>query len=130
MLYHIFLLLKLHKWQGNQKECDNILADFDFSAITPDILVAKYALEDNTEKVVECMNRIGTTSEIMTKESYLSWVIFKEMREKNEFQNAYKSIFGEELKENLLTLKENEVINENLKLKSNQISSNEHTTRI
>lgn len=118
-VYFVLNYAQAYKWKGNHEECNKILSEFDFSAMKADILVAKYALEENVDKVIEYMHKIGSTSDIMTKESYLSWVIFKEMREKKEFQDAYKSIFGEELNLNLLTSKENEVINLNMGFKAN-----------
>jgi hypothetical protein len=48
----------------------------------------------------------------MTKAAYVSWVIFKSMREKQEFKEAYKYIFGEDLTLDLLTPEENKVVEE------------------
>jgi hypothetical protein len=92
-VYFVLNHAQAHKWKGNQDECNKILTQFDFSAMTSDILVAKFALEDNIEQVVEHMYKVGDTSNIMRKDSYASWVIFKEMRKKVEFKNAYKNIF-------------------------------------
>lgn len=111
-VYFVLNYAQAYKWQGNQQKCNEILASFDFSAMTSDILVAKYALEDNVLMVVEHMKKTGDNSRIMTKEAYVSWVIFKEMREKDEFRDAYKRIFGEELTTELLTSEENRVVKE------------------
>lgn len=111
-VYFVLNYAQAYKWLGDQKGCEEILSKFDFSAMTSDILVAKYALEDNIEKVVEHMKKTGNDSKIMTKAAYVSWVIFKSMREKQEFQEAYKSIFGEDLTLDLLTPEENKVVEE------------------
>lgn len=111
-VYFVLNYAQAYKWQGKQEQCDEILSNFDFSAMTSDILVAKYALEDNTDKVVEHMKKVGNDSKIMTKVAYVSWVIFKSMREKQEFKDTYKSIFGEDIASDLLTPEENKVVEE------------------
>lgn len=111
-VYFVLNYAQACKWQGNQQKCDEILSAFDFSAMTPDILVAKYALEDDIAHVVECMNKIGDNSKIMNKDAYASWPIFKEMREKVEFRNAYKNVFKEDMNFEILTPEENKMVEE------------------
>ena len=111
-VYFVLNYAQAYKWLGNQQRCEEILSNFDFSAMTSDILVAKYALEDNIDKVIEHMKKTGDDSKIMTKAAYVSWVIFKSMREKQEFKEAYKYIFGEDLTLDLLTPEENKVVEE------------------
>ena len=111
-VYFVLNYAQAYKWQGNQQKCDEILSAFDFSAMTPDILVAKYALEDDIAHVVECMNKIGDNSKIMNKDAYASWPIFKEMREKVEFRNAYKNVFKEDMNFEILTPEENKMVEE------------------
>lgn len=43
------------------------------------------------------MNKQGADSEILTKETYREWPIFKEIRKTSMFQNTFKDIFDEEL---------------------------------
>ena len=105
-------LAQAYKWKGDQSKCNKVLSDFDFSAMTSDILVAKYALEDDINSVVEHMKKAGNNSKVMTKDAYVSWVIFKSIREMDEFKDAYKEIFGEELITELLTPEENKVVKE------------------
>ena len=109
-VYFVLNYAQAYKWLGNQEKCDEVLSTFDFSAMTSDILVAKYALEDNIHKVVEHMRKVGNNSRIMTREAYVSWAIFKEVREKEEFKVAYKNIFGDDLTTELLTPEENKVV--------------------
>jgi hypothetical protein len=111
-VYFVLNYAQAYKWLGKQERCKEILSNFDFSAMTSDILVAKYALEDNIDKVVEHMKKTGNDSNIMTKTAYVSWVIFKSMREKQEFQETYKHIFGEDITLDLLTPEENKVVEE------------------
>lgn len=111
-VYFILNYAQAYKWQGNQEKCNQILSAFDFSAMTSDILVAKYALENNIEGVIEHMRKAGSNSKVMTKDAYVSWVIFNEMREKTEFKEAYREIFEEELQVDSLTPAENKVVKE------------------
>lgn len=111
-VYFVLNFAQAYKWQGNQQKCNEILSNFDFSAMTPDILVAKFALEDDVNEVVKQMKKVGDDSKIMTKIAYASWVIFKDMRERKEFKETYKEIFGEDLTQNILTPEENKVFQE------------------
>lgn len=111
-VYFVLNFAQAYKWQGNQQKCNEILSNFDFSAMTPDILVAKFALEDDVNEVVKQMKKVGDDSKIMTKVAYASWVIFKDMRERKEFKETYKEIFGEDLTQNILTPEENKVFQE------------------
>ena len=111
-VYFVLNYAQAYKWLGNQDKCNEILSAFDFSAMTSDILVAKYALENDVASVVEHMIKAGNNSRIMTKNAYTSWVIFKEMRETEEFKKAYQTVFNEELIIELLTAEENKVVKE------------------
>lgn len=111
-VYFVLNYAQAYKWQGNQQKCNEILSNFDFSAMTPDILVAKFALEDDIREVVKQMKKVGDDSKIMTKVAYASWVIFKDMRERKEFCETYKEIFKEDLIQNILTPEENKVVQE------------------
>lgn len=111
-VYFVLNYAQAYKWKGDQSKCNKVLSDFDFSAMTSDILVAKYALEDDINSVVEHMKKAGNNSKVMTKDAYVSWVIFKGIREMDEFKDAYKEIFGEELITELLTPEENKVVKE------------------
>ena len=114
-LDEVFFILnyaQAYKWNGDLKKCEEVLSTFDFSAVTPDILIAKYTLEDNIEKVVENMLKIGSGGEIMTKEAYVTWPIFKDMRQIPRFIETYKYIFNEDLPNDLLTENENDIVNE------------------
>jgi len=61
--------------------------------MTNDILVAKQALEDNEEAVVDLMKKVGNTSQIMTEEAYITWEIFREMRKKRLFRETFEQVF-------------------------------------
>lgn len=86
-----------YKWKGDKKKCMDILEKNDFSESKEDILVAKYALEDDIDNVIKSMRSIGDSSTIMDAEAYSTWEIFKEMREKDEFKNTFEDIFKKPL---------------------------------
>lgn len=95
--YFILNYAQAYKWKGDNEKCKEIIARYDFSETKEDILVAKHALEDDIDNVVKSMKTIGNSSDIMNEEAYATWEIFKEMRLKEEFQNAFEEIFQKPL---------------------------------
>lgn len=95
--YFILNYAQAYKWKGDNEKCKEIIGKYDFSETKEDILVAKYALEDDIENVVKSMKAIGNTSDIMNEEAYATWEIFKEMRLKEDFQKAFEEIFQKPL---------------------------------
>ena len=85
-----------YKWKGDEKKCQELLADEDSSAWSSELKCPKYALEDNLDKVCEMMRSCGKDSEILKPEQYRTWPIFKGVREKEKFRETFKSIFGED----------------------------------
>lgn len=96
-MYFILNHAQAYKWSGNQEKCLQTLKDFDFTAVKDDILIAKYALEDNEEKVIELMKSIGRKSDIMNEEAYATWEIYKKIRDLESFKNCFESVFGKTL---------------------------------
>lgn len=108
-VYFVLNYAQAYKWQGNKEKCDEILAEFDFSAMKDDILIAKYALEDDVTNVVRLMKKIGANSEIMCDEAYATWEIFKDMRNNVDFQRTYQDIFGKPLYEDSIKSKDDDL---------------------
>ncbi len=111
LVYFVLNYAQAYKWSGNEEMCKKTLSTYDFTATTSDILVAKFALEDNIKKVVEHMKKAGNNSEIMNTNAYVSWAIFKNVRKIAEFQEAYKEIFGQDFTSEL-SFEENQVVKE------------------
>ena len=109
-VYFILNKAQAYKWNGDDEKCRKIISDYDFSAMTEEILVAKYALEDNVDAVVKAMEQIGKDGKIMTELSFADWAIFKEMRKKKKFKDTFSKIFGKSLAEDSLSDKEKEVL--------------------
>lgn len=109
-VYFILNKAQAYKWHGDEEKCRKILSDYDFSAMTEEILVAKHALEDDVDAVVKAMKQIGREGKIMSELSFADWTIFKEIRKKKKFKDAFKKIFGKTLAEDSLSDKEIEVL--------------------
>lgn len=109
-VYFVLNFAQAYKWLGQQDKCEAELRKFDFSGMCADIMIAKYALEDDIDNVVLSMKNIGTHSSIMTKEAYMSWLIFKEMRKERRFCQTYEEIFGENISAESLTPEESEMV--------------------
>lgn len=109
-VYFVLNKAQAYKWNGNNEKCQKILSEYDFSAMTEEILIAKHALEDNVDAVVNAMKQIGKNGKIMLEISYADWSIFKEMRKKKKFKDTFKKIFGKSLIEESLSDNEIEVL--------------------
>ena len=92
-VYFVLNYAQAHKWSGNEEKCMEILKSYDFSAMTNDILVAKYALENDEDNVVSSMKLIGNSSRIMTEEAYVTWEIFREMRKRKKYRETFEEVF-------------------------------------
>ena len=95
-MYLVLNRAQAYKWNGDEKKCQEMLAEEDFSACSSELKCPKYALEDNLDKVCEMMRSCGKNSEILKPEQYLTWPIFKGVRDKDKFRDTFKSIFGED----------------------------------
>ncbi|MBR6063965.1 MAG: hypothetical protein IKP54_07420 [Bacteroidales bacterium] len=103
-----FIILNLaqsFKWYGQNKDCIDVLAKEDTTAWGPDLLIPKFTLEDNYEKVYQLMISLGANSNILNKEAYRTWPIFKEIRKERKFADTFKYIFTEELLNEKTTIK-------------------------
>lgn len=81
--------------QGNKEKAKEIISNKDWSASSDDFKLANLVLCENYEDCYPLMRKIGTTGEV-DKENYKTWPLFKELREKQEFKDVYKEIFGED----------------------------------
>lgn len=96
-IYLVLNRAQAYKWKGDEKKCRELLGEEDFTAWSSELKCPKYALEDNLEKVCEMMRSSGKDSEILKPEQYRTWPIFKGVRDKEQFRDTFKSIFGEDL---------------------------------
>ena len=98
-------LAQAYKWSGNSAKCKNLLDSMDDSIMINDLKIPKLTLEDNFAAVYPLMVSVGDRSEILKKESYRDWPIFKEIRKEREFADTFMKIFNEDLVESNTTIK-------------------------
>ncbi len=98
-------LAQAYKWSGNSANCKKLLDSMDDSIMINDLKIPKLTLEDNFAAVYPLMMSVGDRSEILKKESYRDWPIFKEIRKEREFADTFMKIFNEELHESNTTIK-------------------------
>ena len=90
-------LAQTYKWKGNQAGCEGTLNLIDWSAKADKYKLGMVVLKDNFVGAKEIMLKIRDKNGV-GKENYLHWPIFKKFRESEEFQVAYKEIFGKDFK--------------------------------
>ena len=98
-------LAQAYKWSGNPIKCQELLDSMDVSIMHNDLMIPKLTLEEKFEEVYPLMIIIGDGSDILKKEAYRDWPIFKEIRKEKEFSDTFKKIFNEELFDSNTTIK-------------------------
>lgn len=83
-----------HKWLGNQKKCEEILASEDWSACGENFQLCVCVLRDEFAGACEFMRKMGLNG-VIDKIAYGSWPIFREFRDTDVFMNTFKEVFGE-----------------------------------
>lgn len=95
-MYIVLNYAQAYKWSGNEAKCKEILDKEDWTAYTNELLVPKFALEENYPEVYRRMRELGRGNQYITISSYREWPIFQLLREQQEFENVFAEIFGEE----------------------------------
>ena len=98
-------LAQAYKWSGKSDKCKELLDSMDVSIMNNDLKIPKLTLEDNFDAVYPLMLSVGDSSDILKKDSYRDWPIFREIRKEKEFADTFKMIFNEELVESNMTIK-------------------------
>lgn len=87
-----------YKWKGEQEKCSEILKSIDTSAMSPDIIIPKLVLEDNFKEAISYMKQACRNGKkVDDMDMYRNWPIFKEFRKNKEFQQEFKTLYGEDL---------------------------------
>lgn len=82
------------KFGGKAHHATTLLGKFDWSASQNEFKLAEAVLSDRFEDAAAVMHRIGKSGEILDEESYHTWPLFNEFRERQEFLEAYETIYG------------------------------------
>ena len=86
-----------YKWRGDSSKCKNIMESEDWSASQDSFKLADTVLKDDVGASAEIMRRIGAKHDVVTKESYRDWPLFREIRRQELFRETYEKVFGEPL---------------------------------
>ena len=86
-----------YKWMDEHQKCTEIMAGEDWSASGDAFQLAEAVLRDDVENAVRVMRRLGDTHEIVVKQSYREWPLFREIRKEELFRTTFEAIFKEPL---------------------------------
>lgn len=87
-----------YKFSGDTDEYKTILSTVDWSSRSDKFKMARAILLDKFDSAIKYMRRIGSDGEV-SKEAYLNWPLFKDIKETQEFKDAFEEIFKEQYTE-------------------------------
>lgn len=96
-LYIKLNLAQAYKWNNQKSECDNILNSIDTSALSKSLLIPIKVLKDEYKKVYDLMIEVGSNDDVLSKEAYKTWPIFREIREQQNFKDTFYKVFSESI---------------------------------
>ncbi|WP_405240895.1 MULTISPECIES: hypothetical protein [Lentisalinibacter] len=82
-----------YKWLEKEEEALKILDNEDWSSCGLDFRICVAVLREDYEKAVEFMKAIGDQGPI-SESAYLTWPVFRNFRENDQFADTFKEIFG------------------------------------
>ena len=88
-----------YKWMGDDAKCAEITNGEDWSASGDAFQLADAVLRDDVERAVQIMKRLGDTHELMIKQAYREWPLFRKMRVEELFRITFQKIFKEPLEQ-------------------------------
>lgn len=97
------LMITLNKaqcmlWEGKETEVKNLLNEQDWSLCTPQFLLCKTVLERKFDNALEILKTKDTE---LSQSDLLSWPIFKELREKENFKNYMNEKYPNSIEEHI-----------------------------
>lgn len=87
-------LAQAHKWNGDFGKCAEILNSSDMDIELDTFKLAKLVLYEEYKEASELMVKIPT--DVITKDDYMLWPLFREFRKTIWYSVAYKKLFNEE----------------------------------
>ena len=82
--------------QGRVQDAKTILKKKDWSGSSRELKLGVAAVSEDVASVIQLMREIGSKGDI-NAEQYRTWPIFRGIRERDEFGQAFRSIFKESL---------------------------------
>jgi hypothetical protein len=92
----IINLAQAHKWGGKPVEAAKIIASEDWSSCGTQFKLAVAVLADEFERAAGMMKAIAA-ADLLRKNDYRDWPLFKEFRKSQAFLDAYQNIYGHQL---------------------------------
>ncbi len=81
------------KWNKKEKECEKILKCVDWSSCQEDFKLAVAVLLSEWDNAIRYMLKIGKKSELIDKNAYIEWPLFREFRKRDDFRKTFKEIY-------------------------------------
>ncbi len=106
-----------YKMMDMNQECKEVLDKEDWT-IGNEYKLANEVLRDEFDKAAEIMIKIGNADEIVSKDAYEDWPLFKKFRNSKQFKDTYLSIFGEEFR--FEEIQDKKKIEEGKKIQTNE----------
>jgi len=88
-------LAQSYKWLGNEKACNSIMTEVDWSASQTHFVLCKDVLLNDFKSAVVHLKESIKNKEI-TKDQIVEWPIFKDFRKSELFINAFENEYGKE----------------------------------
>ena len=88
-----------YKWVGDDAKCAEIINREDWSASGDAFQLADAVLRDNVEGAAKIMKRLGDTHELVIRQAYREWPLFRKMRIEELFRRTFQEIFKEPLEQ-------------------------------
>ncbi|MEX2347854.1 MAG: hypothetical protein WD511_01425 [Balneolaceae bacterium] len=85
------------KWLHKEDESKKLINSLDWSGWSPEYKLAVATLNQEFEEAYEIMREIGPDYKRLGSVEYRDWPLFKEIRQKEKFQEVYSEIFGHDL---------------------------------
>jgi hypothetical protein len=85
-----------YKWSGDGKRALEILNDEDLSAVSDEFKLAAAVLREDFTIAIALVRKLGLHGKVDLS-GYREWPLFKEARERSDFQAVVAEVFGEPL---------------------------------
>jgi len=89
-------LAQAYKWTDCESDCKSLLQSVDWEAKGDAYRLANAVLHEDWLAAQRLMERIGTNDEIVNQTNYRDWPVFRQFRERQEFLDTYRKVFGKD----------------------------------
>ncbi|HYT46251.1 MAG TPA: hypothetical protein VEP90_28235, partial [Methylomirabilota bacterium] len=93
-----------YKWSGDFEKAKKIVTNEDWSAASDKFKLAEAVILDDFDRADGLVKRIGSSDDILNKNTYREWPLFREYRKSEGFPRAFEEVFKEPLQKEPLQL--------------------------